>query len=212
MTRCSEAEPAARPLSLATLEQLAPPPPPPPQDPVAVARAVVEEARAEAGALRAQAVEEGRAEGLRLGREAAVAELAPAAAALEQAAEAARMLRDELAERAETRAAQFALAIAEKVVAGALEVEPERVVDVVRGALHGLLDGERLIVCVHPDDVELIRAAGLGSPDMHVEVHGERRVARGGALVRTSVGEVDAQIQRKLDAVRELIVAELGDA
>jgi len=198
---------AARPVSLAALEQLAPPPP---QDPVAAARAVIDEARAEADTLRAQAVEEGRAEGLRLGREAAAAELAPAAAALEQAVEAARTLRDGLAEDAEARAAQLALAIAEKVVAGALEVEPERVVDVVRGALRGLLDGDRLIVCVHPDDVELVREAGLGSPDIHVEVHGERRVARGGALVRTSVGEVDAQIEHKLDAVRELIAAELG--
>ena len=207
MTRCSEPVLEARPVSLGELEQLAPPPP---QDPVAAARAIIEAAQAEADALRAQAVEEGRAEGVRLGREAAAGELAPAAAALEQAVEQARALRGEVAEDAETRAAQFALTIAEKVVAGALEIEPERVVDVVRGALRGLLDGERLVVCVNPDDVELVRAAGLGSPDMHMEVHGERRIARGGALVRTSVGEVDAQIEHKLGAVRALVAAELG--
>jgi flagellar assembly protein FliH len=91
-----------------------------------------------------------------------------------------------------------------------LDVEPERVVDVVRGALRGLLESDRVVVCVHPDDIELVRAAGLGSPDQHLEVHGERRVARGGALVRTSVGEVDARIDRKLDAVRALVAAELG--
>jgi flagellar assembly protein FliH len=197
----------ARPVSLAELEQLAPPPP---QDPVAAARAVIAAAQAEADTLRAQAVEEGRAEGVRLGREAVAVELAPAAAALEQAVEQARTLRAELADAAEARAAQFALTIAEKVVAGALEIEPERVVDVVRGALRGLVDAERLVVCVHPDDVELVRAAGLGSPDTHMEVHGERRIARGGALVRTSVGEVDAQIEHKLDAVRALVAAELS--
>jgi flagellar assembly protein FliH len=131
-------------------------------------------------------------------------------AALEQAVEQARALRDAMVEEAEGRAAHFALAIAEKVVAGALEVEPERVLDVVRGALRGLLDGDRIVVCVHPDDVELVRAAGLGTLDAQVEVHGERRVARGGALVRTSVGEVDARIERKLDAVRVLVTAELG--
>jgi flagellar assembly protein FliH len=207
MTRCSDPVEAARPVSLSELEQLAPPPA---QDPVAAARAVIEAAHAEADALRAQAVEDGRAEGLRLGREAVAVDLAPAAAALEQAVEEALALRTKIAEAAEARAAQLALAIAEKVVAGALEVAPERVVDVVRGALRGLLDGERIIVCVHPDDVELVRAAGLGSPDAHLEVHGERRVARGGALVRTSVGEVDAQIEHKLDAVRALVAAELG--
>ena len=119
---------------------------------------------------------------------------------------------ERIADAAERRAAEFALTIAEKVVAGALEIAPERVVDVVRGALRGLVDGERLVVCVNPEDVELVRAAGLDSPDMHMEVHGERRIARGGALVRTSVGEVDAQIEHKLDAVRALVAAELSGA
>jgi flagellar biosynthesis/type III secretory pathway protein FliH len=209
MTRCSEPELDARPVALGDLEQLAPPPA---QDPVAAARAIIDAARQEAETLRRQAVEEGHAEGLRLAREAVALELEPAASALAQAIEEARALRTEIAEGAEARAAQLALAIAEKVVAGALEVAPERVVDVVRGALRGLLDGERIIVCVHPDDVELVRAAGLGSPDAHLEVHGERRIARGGAIVRTSVGEVDAQIEHKIDAVRALVAAELGGA
>lgn len=204
MKTCSDAAPVA----LADLEQLAPPPS---QDPVAAARALIDDARAEAAALRARAVEDGRAEGIRLGREEASAGLGPAVAALEQAIAEAHAARDALLDEAEARAAQFAVAIAEKVVAGALEVEPERVVDVVRGALRGLLDGDRILVCVHPDDVELVRAAGLGAHDeTHIEVHPERRVARGGALVRTVVGEVDARIERKLDAVRGLVAAELG--
>jgi flagellar assembly protein FliH len=204
MTRCSE---VGQPVALSELEQLAPPPA---QDPVVAARAVIEDALAEAETLRTLAIEEGRAEGLRLGREAVAVELAPAAAALGQAIEEARALRAEIAEAAETRAAQLALTIAEKVVAGALEIQPERVVDVVRGALRGLLDGERIIVSVHPDDLELVRAAGVGSPEAHLEIHGERRIARGGALVRTSVGEVDAQIEHKLDAVRALVASELS--
>jgi flagellar assembly protein FliH len=206
MTRCSEPELEARPVALDELEQLAPPPA---QDPVAAARAIVDAAREEAERLRAQAVEEGHAEGLRLAREAVAVDLEPAASALERAVEEARALRTEIAEGAEARAVQLALAIAEKVVAGALEIAPERVVDVVRGALRGLLDGERIIVCVHPDDVELVRAAGIGAADAHLEVHGERRIARGGAVVRTSVGEVDAQIEHKIDAVRALVAAEL---
>ncbi len=207
MTSCSETE--ARPVALGELEQLAPPPS---LDPVVAAQAIIEAARAEADELRARAVADGRAEGMRIGREEVAAELAPAAAALEQAAAEAVAVRDAVAEGAEVRAAQLAIAIAEKVVAGALEIEPERVVDVVRGALRGLLDGDRIIVCVHPDDVELVRAAGVGSPEAHVEIHGERRVSRGGALVRTSVGEIDARIECKLDAVRALISAELVGA
>ena len=117
--------------------------------------------------------------------------------------------RDSIVDSAELRAAQLAVAIAEKILVGALEAQPERVVDVVRGALRGLLDAERIIVCVHPEDVELVRAAGHELADAHIEIHAEQRVPRGGALVRTSVGEIDARVEKKLDAVRALVAAEL---
>jgi flagellar biosynthesis/type III secretory pathway protein FliH len=195
-------------VSLSELEQLAPPPSPS-HDPVRAAAAVIEAAQAQAAALRAQAVQDGHAEGLRAGREESVAALAPALSALHAALDEALAARDAIVESAERRAAELAVSIAEKVVAGSLEVSPERVADVVRGALRGLLDRERIVVCVHPDDVELIRSAGDELGDSQIEIHGERRVARGGALVRTSVGEIDAQIETKLDAVRAIVAAEL---
>lgn len=203
MTSCSD---AARPFALDELEQLGPAPS---VDPVRAAQAVVEAAHREAEALRAKAVEDGFAEGLRRGRDDAAQALAPAVEALRAALDEVAAARDAFVDSAETRAVELAIAIAEKVLVGALEVQPERVVDVVRGALRGVLDGERIIVCVHPDDVELVRSAGHELTDAHVEIYGEQRVPRGGALVRTSVGEVDARVGVKLDAVRELVAAEL---
>lgn len=203
MTSCSE---AARPVALGELDQLAPPPP---QDPVLAARAVIDAARAEADALRAQAAQDGYAEGVRRGREESAASLAPAMGALRAALDEATGARDAIVDAAERRAAELALAIAEKILVAAVEVQPERVVDVVRGALRGLLDAERIVVCVHPDDVELVRAAGHELSDAKVEIHGEQRVARGGALVRTSVGEIDARVDVKLAAVRALVATEL---
>jgi flagellar assembly protein FliH len=44
----------------------------------------------------------------------------------------------------------------------------------------------------------------------HVDVQEERRVQRGGAIVRSSSGEIDARIATKLDRARELLQAELG--
>ncbi|HWI07871.1 MAG TPA: FliH/SctL family protein [Solirubrobacteraceae bacterium] len=204
MTSCSE---AARPVALGELEQLAPPPA---QDPVRAARAVIEAAEAEASTLRADAERDGYAEGVRRGREESAASLAPAMDALRAALDESAAAREAFVESAETRAAELAVAIAEKILVGAIDVQPARVVDVVRGALRGLLDAERIIVCVHPDDVELVRAAKNELNDGHVEIHGEQRVARGGALVRTSLGEIDARIECKLEAVKALVAAELG--
>jgi flagellar biosynthesis/type III secretory pathway protein FliH len=86
---------------------------------------------------------------------------------------------------------------------------------VVRGALRAIVERERLVIQVHPDDLDIVRegldelTGSLGGIE-HVEVQEERRVPRGGAVVRTAVGEVDATIRTKLDRAREAVVQELG--
>ena len=72
-----------------------------------------------------------------------------------------------------------------------------------RGALRRLVDRERVTILVHPDDLDLVRGASerlvgeLGGIE-HCDVQAERRVARGGAIVRTVEGEVDATLATKL--------------
>jgi flagellar assembly protein FliH len=114
----------------------------------------------------------------------------------------------------EARAVELSLRIAEKVLSATLDVQPERVVDVVRGALRCLVDRERVVVQVNTLDLDLVRdaveplAATLGGIDT-LEVQEDRRVGRGGALVRSLAGEVDATIETKLERAREVLEAEL---
>jgi flagellar biosynthesis/type III secretory pathway protein FliH len=51
--------------------------------------------------------------------------------------------------------------------------------------------------------------ASLGGIE-HCEVQAERRVARGGAIVRTPVGDVDARVETKLERASEVVAAALG--
>ena len=173
--------------------------------------AALARAEAESDALRAAA----REEGLREGREEALAALTPALEALNQAVEAMRLEQYARADRLEAHAVDLGLFLAEKVVGGALAVEPERVVEAVRGALRGIVERERVTVLVHPDDLELVRdamdgvRASLGGIE-HCEVQAERRVSRGGAIVRTPDGDVDARLETKLVRAREVVEAALG--
>jgi flagellar assembly protein FliH len=168
-------------------------------------------AEADADALRAAA----REEGLREGREEALATLTPALEALAQATEAVQASQHERAERLEAHAVDLALLVSEKVIGGALTVEPERVVEAVRGALRGIVERERITVLVHPEDLELVRDAmdglrtTLGGIE-HTEVQAERRVSRGGAIVRTPDGDVDARVETKLQRAREVVEAALS--
>jgi flagellar assembly protein FliH len=168
-------------------------------------------AEAEAGAVR----EAAQSEGFAAGHAEAIAALAPALAALQSACAELQADRAAAAERLERQAVELALSLAEKVLAGALAVEPERVVESVRGALRGLVERERITVLVHPDDLELVREAmdglraTLGGIE-HCEVQAERRVARGGCVVRTPDGDIDARVETKLERAREVVAQALG--
>jgi flagellar assembly protein FliH len=199
---------------MSTTDFALPPLTPPPgvmEEAPAAAAGIVAQAVAQADAIRADAHAEGYAAGLADGS----GEVRAAGSAL---ASAALQLHDELAELTgvlESQAVELAMAIAQQAIAGALDVEPERVVDAVRGALRRLVDRERVTLLVHPDDLECVRAS---APDLlaelggieHCEVQAERRVARGGAMVRTVDGEIDATLDTKLERVREVIAESLA--
>ena len=91
------------------------------------------------------------------------------------------------------------------------------IIEAVRGALRGIVERERVTVLVHPEDLEMVRAAmesmkvTLGGIE-HCEVQAERRVSRGGAIVRTADGDVDARMETKLQRAREVVEAALGTA
>lgn len=172
---------------------------------------ILARAEAEAEMIRAAA----RAEGYEAGRAEALAALSPALEALQTSVSAAQAERIAAAEQLEMHAVDLAMFLAERVLQGALAVEPERVVEAVRGALRGIVERERVTVLVHPEDLELVREAmdemraTLGGIE-HCEVQAERRVSRGGAIVRTQDGDVDARVETKLQRAREVVQNALG--
>jgi flagellar assembly protein FliH len=179
------------------------------EDPIAAAQA-------EAEAIREQARAEGYADGQAAALEEARTRFGAALAALEGATTGVDALREEVAAGLERDAIELSIQLAEKIVAGALAVDAERVVDVVRGALRRLSDRRRVTIMVNPDDLETVRVATdrllteLGGIE-HCEVQAERRIAAGGAVVRTEEGQIDATLATQLVRARELVELELGE-
>ena len=177
------------------------------------AAAVVASARAEADAIRAAA----QAEGFAAGREEALAALRPAAAAFGEAAVQAHAHADAAAAELETEAVDLAFSIAEKILAASVAAAPSSVLEAVRGALRGIVERERVTLLVNPDDLELVREseqdlrATLGGIE-HCDVQAERRVGRGGVIVRYAEGQVDARLETKLERAREVVAQSLGSA
>jgi flagellar assembly protein FliH len=161
--------------------------------------------------IRAEAHAEGYAQGAADARSV----IEPAAAALQSAAADLAALRAGLADQTESAAVELALRIAQQAVQGAIAVEPERVADAMRGGLRRLLERERVIMLVSPEDLDVAREHAPALVDElggieHFEVQADRRVGRGGAMIRTGEAEVDATLETKLERAREVIEEELG--
>jgi flagellar assembly protein FliH len=193
-------------------EALEPPAPPVlAEDAADVVMETLAQAREDAEQLR----ESARAEGFAAGHAEAMASLQPALEALGAAVQGMHDAQLAAGEQLERQAVELGFALAEKVLAGALCVEPERVIESVRGALRGLVERERVTVLVNPEDLELVQGAmdslrgSLGGIE-HCVVEAERRVRRGGCVVRTPDGDVDAGIDTKLARAREVVEQELG--
>jgi flagellar assembly protein FliH len=177
---------------------------------------LVSVAREQAERIAEGARESGHEEGYRLGLEQAQREtsdlLAFAERAVREVAETrARMLQD-----AEAELVLLAIRVAEKVLQAKLDLEPERVADVLRGALRKAYVRDRLQVVCNPADLALITSASeelatqVGTLK-DLELIGDRRITRGGVVVRTPGGDVDATLESQLDRLREAMLGSRDD-
>ena len=166
--------------------------------------------------LLSQAAEEGRRRGFEQGLEDARGEITSACQALLAATELVERELETLSRAVERRAAQLAILVAEKIVAEALALDPERVVPIVSQALRRVAADDRVVVAVSPHDLEAVRAAEADlarqlATHTRLEIVPDRRVGRGGCVVTTSVGEIDARIEEQLARAREVVADALAE-
>lgn len=192
-------------------EQLEPSNPPPRDSPAQL----IAEAQLEAEQLREQARAEGYAEGHRAGHEQGAAETSRAASAFSEATQGIESLRAEIVQAIEQDAVELALELAGKIVGGSPRLPGERVLEAVQGALRRVSDRRKIVVLVNPADLEAVSAAtgelaGAGSGVELCDMQPDERVEPGGAIVRTSEGEVDASVLTQLERAREVVEASLA--
>jgi flagellar assembly protein FliH len=110
---------------------------------------------------------------------------------------------------AERQVVDLALQIAQKVVEREIENMPDMAVGVIRGALEEMDARTAVRARVNPEDMELLRrrwsqVVPPGIPPEQLELVADERVQAGGAIIETTQGQVDAQLDTKL--------AQLGNA
>lgn len=160
------------------------------------ARRVLEGAKAE----RTAAIKKGYAEGESKG----LAQVTEKLLHLEQ-------LRERFFAEAEAEVIKLVLEIAEKVIGRIAAENPELIRSVVRQALERTL-GDRITVSVHPDDYRALMAGDHEFKDVvdrtkRLLFREDDGVSKGGCVVETEVGTIDARIETQLEAIRKALTS-----
>jgi flagellar biosynthesis/type III secretory pathway protein FliH len=124
----------------------------------------------------------------------------------------ARTERVKLLEAAEPEIVRLATDIAERILHDHIALDPETVVGMTRQALGRLIAREKVTVRVNPADVELLRSHRQALLDGHdvenIRVVEDQRVDRGGVLLETESGTIDAKISSQLREARRVLHVE----
>jgi len=116
--------------------------------------------------------------------------------------------------KAEPEIVKLALMIAEKLVGKSLEADQELVLSIAAQAIESVRHQRELVLRVNPDDAQLMRNSRKKLMDMlgrtkDIAVREDPEVARGGCIVETENGTVDAQLKTQLQMLE---LALLGDS
>ncbi|WP_146974407.1 FliH/SctL family protein [Lujinxingia vulgaris] len=155
----------------------------------------VEEAKAQADTIRAQALQEGQHQ---------------AAEEMLDVLGKARAEYDLLLQRAEPDMVRLAFQIASRLIGETLEMAPERVEQMVARSLELVRGKRQVLLRVHPDDLATLRAAEarlsyvVGGVPVHLQA--DEEVARGGCLIETESGQIDARLQTQLDVLQAALL------
>lgn len=185
-------------------------------------------AHTEAEQIRQQALEaatsDGRQSGLRqahdqiearareLGGQMLAEKLRHVLPALDAAVSGLQVERDRWLASWEGSAVNLAVAIAEKILRSELESHPELAVPIISEALQLAAGQPHVQVTMHPQDIELIQQAGIELAQKlntlgEGKLVADERISRGGCLIDTRHGVIDARLETQLDRIAAELVS-----
>ncbi|MFA5032190.1 MAG: FliH/SctL family protein [bacterium] len=117
--------------------------------------------------------------------------------------------KEKLLKSSETTIFQLVKEIAKKVIEIEINENPKVIVDTVGEAIKRIREEERVIIKVNPVDFDIIKSkesewvASLPYVSKF-QITADENISRGGCLIETSVGKIDATIESKFKKLEEL--------
>ncbi len=173
------------------------------------ARAMIDDAAARAEQIAENARRAAHEAGHAAGTQAAEREMSELLATMRNLIEMARAERHKIIESAEPELVKLAMGIAERVLHQQIALDRNVVVEMAKVAISRLIDRDSVTVRVNPSDLERMREHRedvLAMGDVkNVRIIEDQRVDRGGVVVETDAGSVDARVHTQLAEVKKVL-------
>jgi len=176
------------------------------------AEALIADAQARVTQIEMQAHDGGFERGMTDGRASAKAEMDEMLETMRGLIEMARIERHKIIEGAEPEIIRLATAIAERILHKHVAVDASTVHDMTRNAITRIVSRENVTVRVNPADIESMRENReqlmMFNDIEHLRLIEDQRVDRGGVVIETEAGTIDAKVSTQLREVRRLLAVE----
>ena len=166
----------------------------------------------EAHAIRQTAHKEAYEEGLRQAQKEIEGDRQAAIQQSQALLEEARQSKLKVFRSCEADMVRLVMAMVKKVIAGELKTNPDIIINILQEAIDFLDRPENITVYVNPQEVENILEVmdkgyltDIGSNNINMDIKADERISRGGCLLESDAGSVDAQLETRIAAVNNAI-------
>ena len=158
--------------------------------------------------IKNSAFQQGFSEGEKVGFEAGTKRVDPLINSFKQGLEKLKNIRREMHQKIEKEVAQLALSIAKKIVCHEVKTTEETVVCVAREALSRVENPGKIKVKLNPADLQFIQDTKSQLSHFlddveNIRFEAEDSIQSGGCLIETDMGDIDARIEKQLQAIEE---------
>lgn len=175
------------------------------------AEEILKKAKNSKESIEMQAYNEGIEKGQAEGRKMAVKKIEPMFDTFRNAIDEISSMRESIIEVHQKQLLEIIFLITEKIIRRSIHLNPEIILDTVRSASDHLMETEEIRLRLHPSDFEYIREiekilSKKLSRKNNIHVFEDAAIDRGGIVIETEFGEIDATIRSQIDHLKDELI------
>lgn len=171
---------------------------------------ILEEAKVKAEKIEKEAYKKGFEEGKRNGLEEGKRAVEPLIETVKKELLEIGRVKEEIYKSIESEMLEFIFAISKKVIHKEVTADKDTVLNTIRAAVKSAVSKEEIKIKVNPEDLELAKEikvdiGKLNEGVKNISIEGDISVGRGGCIVETNYGSIDARIEQQIEAIEHAL-------